>query len=142
MRSIQAREHLCRWTITDADLSPDNSRMIWSSISPVIGMTKVRDNADDMDSLDDGDGQVALHTGGGDRGVSQTHSLPFPNSESSELNSYEQIWSIRFSADGREIVAGASSGAIKLFDLESRRTTLSIRGHDDDTNAVCFADSR
>ena len=64
-KTVQAREHLSSWTITDADLSPDNSKMIWSTIGPVVGMTRFRDNADDMENLDDGDGQVSLDFGAG-----------------------------------------------------------------------------
>lgn len=59
----------------------------------------------------------------------------------SDSRSSLQIWSVRFSADGREIVAGAGSGSIYVYDLESRQTVLSIFAHEDDVNAVCFADS-
>lgn len=38
-------------------------------------------------------------------------------------------------------MAGAGSGSIYVYDLESRRTVLSIFAHEDDVNAVCFADS-
>jgi WD repeat-containing protein 23 len=51
------------------------------------------------------------------------------------------IWSIRFSGDGRELVAGATGGSILVYDIESRRTIHRIYGHDEDVNAVCFADS-
>lgn len=63
MKSIQAPEYLCNWTITDANLSPDNTKMIWSSISSVVGMAKVKSDGDDMD--DDGSGSVALDFGSG-----------------------------------------------------------------------------
>jgi WD repeat-containing protein 23 len=67
-KTIQAREHLSSWTITDANLSPDNTKMIWSTIGPVVGMTRVRDSPDDMETYDDGDGQVALDFGSGRNG--------------------------------------------------------------------------
>lgn len=67
-KTIQAREHLSSWTITDANLSPDNTKMIWSTIGPVVGMTRVRESADDMETYDDGDGQVALDFGAGRSG--------------------------------------------------------------------------
>lgn len=67
-KTIQAREHLSSWTITDANLSPDNTKMIWSTIGPVVGMTRVRESADDMETYDDGDGQVALDFGSGRNG--------------------------------------------------------------------------
>ena len=52
-----------------------------------------------------------------------------------------QIWSIRFSGDGREIVAGTSDNSVYVYDLETRQSILSIPGHNDDVNAVCFGDS-
>lgn len=51
-----------------------------------------------------------------------------------------QIWSIRFSGDGREIVAGTSDHSVYVYDLETRQSILRINGHDDDVNAVCFGD--
>lgn len=52
-----------------------------------------------------------------------------------------QIWSIRFSGDGREIVAGTSDQSVYVYDLETRQSILRIPGHNDDVNAVCFGDS-
>ena len=51
-----------------------------------------------------------------------------------------QIWSIRFSGDGREIVAGTTDNSVYVYDLETRQSILEIPGHDDDVNAVCFGD--
>lgn len=50
------------------------------------------------------------------------------------------IWSIRFSGDGRELVAGTSSESIVVYDIESRTVLHHVHGHNDDVNAVCFAD--
>jgi WD repeat-containing protein 23 len=47
-----------------------------------------------------------------------------------------QIWSIRFSADGQEVVAGGGSGRIMVYDIEAQRRSLSITGHTDD--GQCF----
>lgn len=52
-----------------------------------------------------------------------------------------QIWSIRFSGDSREIVAGAHFGDIYVYDIEARRRVLKVEGHSDDVNGVAFADS-
>lgn len=51
-----------------------------------------------------------------------------------------QLWSIRWSADQTEIVAGASSGQIMVYDVEAKKRVLSIDAHEDDVNGVCFAD--
>jgi WD repeat-containing protein 23 len=52
-----------------------------------------------------------------------------------------QIWSVRFSADAREIVAGANQGLIFVYDIDSQRPILRLDAHNDDVNAVCFADT-
>lgn len=51
-----------------------------------------------------------------------------------------QIWSIRFSGDGREIVAGTSDNSVIVYDIESRQSVLRLRNHKNDVNAVCFGD--
>ena len=51
-----------------------------------------------------------------------------------------QIWSVRFSGDGRELVAGTSDSSVYVFDIEANRSILRIPGHSDDVNAVCFGD--
>lgn len=43
-----------------------------------------------------------------------------------------QIWSIRFSADGKEVVAGAGRGKIMVYDIEAQTRSLSVSGHADD----------
>lgn len=108
-----------QWTITDADVDRAGKRMIYSSITPYVHM--LRTEADDMEQT----------------------TLDFRGSRGSGSRyGYESfgIWSIRFSADGKEIVAGASGGNILVFDIEADRRVLSVTGHQDDVNAVCFAD--
>jgi hypothetical protein len=43
-----------------------------------------------------------------------------------------QIWSIRFSADQKEIIAGAGSGQIMVYDIAAKRRILNIRAHNAD----------
>ena len=50
------------------------------------------------------------------------------------------IWSLRFSGDGREIVAGTSDHSVVVYDLERRCSTVRLSNHGDDVNAVCFGD--
>lgn len=52
-----------------------------------------------------------------------------------------QIWSIRFSGDGREVVAGTSDQSVYVYDIEAKKSILRIHGHSDDVNAVCFGDN-
>ena len=44
-------------------------------------------------------------------------------------------------AAAKEIVAGAKEGGIFVYDIEARKQTLSLTAHNDDVNAVCFADN-
>jgi WD repeat-containing protein 23 len=106
------------WTLTDASLSPDNKWLAYTSISPEVCLapTDPNDTGDpyDLDLSDDGrQGRRRHHAFG--------------------------IWSIRFSGDGRELVAGTNDRSIVVYDIEARRSVLEIKGHDD-VNAVCFAD--
>lgn len=64
----------------------------------------------------------------------------FPPVDAVVLLTSSQIWSLRYSGDGREIVAGTSDASIYVYDIESRQTTLRIQGHNDDVNAVCYGD--
>ncbi|KAK9729338.1 hypothetical protein K7432_000381 [Basidiobolus ranarum] len=102
-----------RWTITDATLSFDNQWIIYSSISPVIYMAKTDPDDDTQHALDFGQDE---YPGFG-------------------------LWSIRFSGDAREIVAGASDARIYVYDVETRKIVSKNAGHEDEVNAVCFADS-
>lgn len=111
-----------RWTLTDATLSPDNKYLAYTSICSVVALAPTdphdRGDAYRLDLSDMGNGRRVVF-GGGEFG----------------------IWSLRFSGDGRQLVAGATSGGLVVYDVEARRTTSEIQGHEEDVNAVCFADS-
>ncbi|KAL1642844.1 hypothetical protein SLS61_009550 [Didymella pomorum] len=111
-----------QWTITDASLSPDNRFLAYSSIRSIVCLAGT-DPADDSEPnlLD------FSHLGtGSTRG----------------FHTYFGIWSIRFSGDGREIVAGTGDNSVYVYDIERRQSVLRIPGHEDDVNAVCFGDSQ
>jgi len=38
-------------------------------------------------------------------------------------------------------VAGGHYGSIMVYDIEARRRVLSVEGHSEDVNGVCFADA-
>ncbi|KAG0367553.1 hypothetical protein BGZ54_003675 [Gamsiella multidivaricata] len=100
-----------RWTITDHNLSLDNHWLIYSSITPYVYLTRTAADA------------PATH-----------HQLDFSTDEDGE-----GLWSVRFSGDGREIVAGGR-GRIYVYDIESRTVLHSVEAHNGDVNAVCFAE--
>lgn len=53
-----------------------------------------------------------------------------------------QIYSVRFSGDGRELVAGTGEDgfSVVVYDLETRQAVVRLQNHEDDVNAVCFGD--
>lgn len=117
-----------QWTITDASLSPDNKLLAYSSIRSQVccANTEQGDNSEPrlLDFSDMGSGGHG-GAGGGGWGRSRGHF---------------GIWSLRFSGDGQEIVAGTSDQSVYVYDLETQRSILRIPGHTDDVNAVCFGD--
>lgn len=102
-----------QWTITDASLSPDNRFLAYSSIRSMVCLA----STDPTESSD-------------------PHFLDFAHRGLGHFG----IWSVRFSGDGRELVAGTSDNSVCAYDVETRQTLLHIDGHDDDVNAVCFGD--
>jgi WD repeat-containing protein 23 len=113
-----------QWTLTDATLSPDNKYLAYSSIQPNVHLSPTDPN-------DLGDGYVLDLYDSGRRGRGGFRSR----------HGSFGIWSIRFSGDGRELVAGTSANSVVVYDIESRRTVLEIPAHDEDVNAVCFGDA-
>ncbi|KAK4540622.1 hypothetical protein LTR36_009052 [Oleoguttula mirabilis] len=119
-----------QWTITDATLSPDNRNLAYSSIRSQVCLANTEQGDDSeprlLDFSDMGTGGHG-YGGGGGWGRSRGHF---------------GIWSLRFSGDGKEIVAGTSDQSVYVYDLEAQRSILRIPGHTDDVNAVCFGDKQ
>ncbi|KIX06224.1 uncharacterized protein Z518_04199 [Rhinocladiella mackenziei CBS 650.93] len=116
-----------QWTITDATLSPDNKFLAYSSIRHTVCLapTDPTDHSDytllDFTNFAPGSGM-----GHPTYGYMGRHGFG--------------IWSLRFSGDGREIVAGTSDHSVIVYDLERRQSTVRLSNHEDDVNAVCFGD--
>ncbi|KAI8945822.1 WD40-repeat-containing domain protein [Xylaria longipes] len=107
------------WTLTDASLSPDNKWLAYTSIQSNVCLAPTDPN---------------------DTGDPYTLSLSEHGSRQGTWRGAAGIWSIRFSGDGRELVAGTNTRAIVVYDIETRQVLHHIEGHEDDVNAVCFAD--
>ncbi|CAE6535196.1 unnamed protein product [Rhizoctonia solani] len=110
------------WTVTDSHLSPDNERLIYSSISPVVHLTKLHEPNAPHISLDFSN---SVHGGRRFYGF------------------YEDsfgIWTCRFSADGKEVVA-CGSQQIFVWDLAAHKRIVDIRAHKNDVNSCCWADT-
>lgn len=99
------------WSVLDTAFSPDGNYMAYSSWSECIHLCNVHG---------DDDIHTALHL--------------FP-SDSSFC-----IFSLTFSSDNKEILGGANDGHLYVYDRDSNQRTLRIDAHDDDVNAVAFAD--
>jgi WD repeat-containing protein 23 len=109
------------WTITDAHLSPDKERIIYSTIDPTVHMATTLD--------------------------SSTTQIPIPFADPvpprrRRLSTFSEfgIWSCKFSADGHEVVAGGD-GKIFVYDLLANRRTVKIDAHQADVNSCCWADT-
>lgn len=108
-----------QWTLTDADLSPDNKWLAFTSLRSEVCFAPTDPNdTGDPYSMDLGD-------------------------HSQQYNVYRgafPIFSIRFSGDGRNLVAGTGARSIVVYDIERRQSLHHVVGHQEDVNAVCFAD--
>ncbi|CAK7206271.1 hypothetical protein SEUCBS139899_009058 [Sporothrix eucalyptigena] len=111
-----------RWTMTDAALSPDNKWLAFTSMMPQVCLAPTDPN-------DEGEPYLL------DLGASAPGA---PDGEHYHDNF--AIFSVRFSGDGRELVAGNNDSSIIVYDIESRRVLHNLEGHKHDVNAVCFGD--
>lgn len=112
-----------QWTLTDAHLSPDNKWLAYTSLQSSVAFAPTDPN-------DYGDPyQLDLGASPNDPGMHRRQH-------------HFAVWSLRFSGDGRELIAGNNMSSIIVYDIESRQVLHNIRGHDDDVNAVAFADPK
>ncbi|KAL1875150.1 hypothetical protein VTK73DRAFT_10287 [Phialemonium thermophilum] len=109
-----------QWTLTDADLSPDNKWLAYTSLQSNVCFAPT-------DPSDVGDPYTLDMSAGG--GGAHRH-----------WRGDFAIFSVRFSGDGRTLVVGTGADSIVVYDIESRRVLHHVVGHENDVNAVCFAD--
>lgn len=116
-----------QWTITDATLSPDNKFLAYSSIRHAVCLaTTDPTDTSDHTILDFTNFAPGSSMGRQTYGYMGRHGFG--------------IWSLRFSGDGREIVAGTSDHSVVVYDLERRQSIVRLSNHEDDVNAVCYGD--
>ncbi|XP_050942849.1 LEC14B homolog isoform X4 [Cucumis melo] len=111
-----------RWTITDTSLSPDQRFLVYASMSPIIHIVNV--TSAETESL---------------ANVTEVHEGLDFCAHGDGRDSFG-IFSVKFSTDGRELVAGSSDDSIYVYDLETNKLSLRILAHRSDVNTVCFAD--
>ncbi|XP_062144040.1 LEC14B homolog isoform X2 [Alnus glutinosa] len=110
-----------RWTVTDTSLSPDQRYLVYASMSPIVHIVNVRSG--ESESLAN---ITEIHEG-----------LDF---SADDDGCTFGIFSVKFSTDGREVVAGSNDDSIYVYDLEANKLSLRILAHASDVNTVCFAD--
>lgn len=110
------------WTVTDTSLSPDQNFLVYSSMCPVVHIVNIRSDATESHA-----NVTEIHEG-----------LEFSGTDVDDDEF--AIFSVKFSTDGKELVAASGDNAIYVYDLVSNRRTLRIAAHKADVNTVCFAD--
>ncbi|XP_057430981.1 LEC14B homolog isoform X2 [Lotus japonicus] len=118
-KEISARN--LRWTITDTSLSPDRQYLVYASMSPIINIVNVESATTESVA-----NVTEIH-----------HGLNFSSDEDGDEFG---IFCIKFSTDGRELLAGTSDSSIYVYDLGADKLSLRIPAHLSDVNTVCFAD--
>eukprot|EP01147_Barroeca_monosierra_P007597 gene7597-7712_t len=109
-RSIPVRD--VGWAVVDTCYSPNEQYVIYSSWSDAIRLVTLEgDRHEDLVLLDDEASHVQI--------------CPF---------------SIRFSKDSSNVLAGINRGWVALYDINMDRNRLMFTAHNEDVNAVAFLD--
>ena len=66
--------------------------------------------------------------------------LTFESEQDDDYYRRESIMSLKFSGDGREVLAGSKSGNILIFDMTQNRVTTVVKeAHNNEINSVIWA---
>lgn len=106
------KAHDVGWSVLDTAFSPDGCYLIYSSWSEHIHICNIH-------------------------GEYETHSALDLKPSQAQFCAF----SIQFSSDNKEILAGANDGHLYIYDREKGERTTMVDAHEDDVNAVCFADN-
>nr|KJB21272.1 hypothetical protein B456_004G0845001 [Gossypium raimondii] len=109
------------WTVTDTSLSPDQRHLVYTRMSPIVHIVNV--GSATRESL-----------------ANITEVLEGLDFSAADGEYSFGIFSVKFSTDGRELVAGSSDDSIYIYDLEANKLSLLIAAHMADVNTVTFAD--
>ena len=125
VKDVEAR--LLQWTITDAHISPDGQRLLYTSINPVVHVVPLGGDALSIANITEV--HEALDFTPGASAVPPAGRRP---------NWTFGIWSCKWSPDGREMAAGTSGPNVLFLDVERRETVAKTEEHGDDVNALCY----
>ncbi|KXZ51403.1 hypothetical protein GPECTOR_12g365 [Gonium pectorale] len=125
---------MCRWTITDTSISPDQRFVIYSSIIPIVHLVEVGSQYDCVSS-------IANITQVWDRRTMPA--TPSPGSEAASTSGRasgrsarpagvlvghtEGLTHLHSRGDGRHVLSNAKDQTAKLWDIRSMRTGGSLR---------------
>jgi len=126
VKNIHARN--LRWTVTDTALSSDQNFLLYASITPVVHLVNVTRGAGGTGATESIANITDIH-----------ESLNFSTDES--RGGSNGIWSLKWSPDNKEIIAGTGDASLYIYDVAAGKTVVKVRGHKDDVNAVAYADS-
>ncbi|XP_020586824.1 LEC14B homolog [Phalaenopsis equestris] len=119
LKNIAAKS--LHWTITDTSLSPNKRLLAYASMSAIVHIvdlgSAMKESYANVTEIHDGLDFSAV-------------------GEDDEFG----LFSIEFSSNGRELVAGSSCHSIHIYDLEANRLKTCFQAHADDVNTVTFAD--
>ncbi|KAL4424371.1 hypothetical protein ABPG75_001672 [Micractinium tetrahymenae] len=110
-----------QWTVTDTALSSDNRFLLYSSITPEVHLVNV-ERSGAVESV---------------ANVTDIHeTLDLAGGRAARLG----IWSLQWSADSRDIIAGTSDPGVRIYDMLQGKVAAQVQGHQDDVNAVAYAE--
>ncbi|KAK1351796.1 Apoptotic protease-activating factor 1 [Heracleum sosnowskyi] len=122
-KDIRARS--LRWTITDVSLSPNKSFLVYASLSPIIHIVNIASSTTESVA-----NVTEIHDG-----------LDLSAGNDNDYGHQAcNIFSVKFSTDGRELIAASSDASIYVYDLGANRISIRFPAHRSDVNTVCFAD--
>lgn len=109
------------WTITDTSLSPNKRHLAYASMSATVHIVDLGSSMKESRA-----NVTEVHDGLDFSAVGEEEAFG--------------IFSVKFSSDGRELVAGSSCDSIHIYDLEANRLKSRFEAHLYDVNTVAFAD--
>ncbi|XP_065188636.1 DDB1- and CUL4-associated factor 11-like [Sycon ciliatum] len=111
-RTIAGRE--VGWSIIDMAFSPDEQYGVYSSWCHSLYMINLNNDTSEV------------HT---------------PLDMDPEEDSHFCAFSLQFSSDNHQIMAGCNYGQVYMYDRMRGARTLAFQAHDDDVNTTCFGDA-
>ncbi|XAR61258.1 hypothetical protein NMG60_11034904 [Bertholletia excelsa] len=112
-----------RWKVQKYILAKNQCYLVYASMSPIIHIVNVGSAA--TESL---------------ANITEIHDVLDFSGEDDAVGYSSGIFSVKFSTDGRQLVAGSSDDSIYVYDLEANKLSLQILAHTSDVNTICFAD--